>query len=149
LLNELTNTNKGKGAKRNKAEKQLFQTLQDLCNVPTINSFIQNHTVKQCCFFNKKTQAPPRINATSAFSRINNYSKYGYKISSPNMAQFGFEFWQYSGTQTLLLNVAQYLPQYINDMAHELYQLSHKETLELLTILEQIINSTTSAPANC
>jgi hypothetical protein len=102
LLNELTNTNKGKGKKEKKATLQMLQTLQLLLDVPEIVSFIQQYLVRQCCFFNKKAQSPKHIKATDAFSRLSTVSSNGFKMSNPDIEFYGFELWEFSGSQTYL-----------------------------------------------
>ena len=103
LLNELTNTNKKKGRKRKHAISQMFATLRIISAVSTIHSFINQYTIKQCCYFNKKYQSPQNINAISAFNRINSYSQNGYQMKSPDIESYGFELWEFSGNQTYVL----------------------------------------------
>lgn len=115
LLNELTNTKKEyvpnftqkdgtpKMGKRNKAISQLKQTLKDISNVSDIDSFIKQHTIKHCCFFNAQTHAPIGIIATAAFNRISFINPSGYKISNPDIELSNFELWEFSGNQMYLL----------------------------------------------
>jgi hypothetical protein len=58
LLNELTNTNKGKSKKETKAISQMLQVLQIILEVPAIAKFLQQYLKKQCCFFNKHAPVP-------------------------------------------------------------------------------------------
>lgn len=103
LLNESTNTNKGKGAKRNKAKSQMRQTLKDLTEVPRIHSFMMQHHVKQCCYFNKKAQAPQVLNATKAFNRISDIQENGYRMPDTDIESLGFELWEFSGDNKYIL----------------------------------------------
>jgi len=116
LLNELTDTQSGyisdftlgnrtpRIGKRNKAISQLKQSLRDIFNVPNINSFIERHTIKHCCFFNKQPHTPIGIIATTAFSRLSSIVSNGYKMSDSDIESFGFELWEFSGNQTYLLS---------------------------------------------
>jgi len=103
LLNELTETNKGKGKKEAKAISQMLSVLQIIFAVPVISQFIQQHFIKQCCFFNKKAQSPKHINATDAFNRLLAFSAYGFRMKNSDIESFGFELWEFSGNQTYLL----------------------------------------------
>jgi hypothetical protein len=104
LLNELTNTNKGKGRKRTKAISQMLQTLQDISQVPEINSFLQHYNIKHCCYFNKKIQAPQSIRATNTFRRQSFVLSHGSKMSNPDIESYNFELWEFSGNQTYLFS---------------------------------------------
>lgn len=104
LLNELTNTNKEKGKKRTHAIDQMLQVLKEITAIPTIQSFIDKHLVKQCCYFNKKPQSPSnRVNAIDSFGRLKNIPPHGYLTPNPDIEALGFEFWEISGKQTYLL----------------------------------------------
>ena len=115
ILNELTNTQpkyipdftQADGTprigKRNKAISQLKKTLQDISSVPDIDSFIKQHNIKHCCFFNTQIHAPIGIIATKAFSRLSSVVTNGYRISNPDIESFGFELWEFSGNQIYLL----------------------------------------------
>jgi len=46
-----------KGKKRTQAISQMLQTIQFLSAVTSIKSFINQHFVKRCCYFNKKYQS--------------------------------------------------------------------------------------------
>jgi hypothetical protein len=117
ILNELTNTQlkyipdftltdgTPRIGKRNKAISQLIETLNDISSVSTVNSFINQHQIKHCCFFNKQSHAPTAINATVSFNRISSINHNGYKMSNPEIELFGFELWEFSGNQTYLLSV--------------------------------------------
>jgi hypothetical protein len=105
LLNELTDKGKKKGKKRTHAILQMLQTLQLICEVASIKSFIQNHSVKKCCYFNKKAQRPSAtINATDSFNRFNTtLPVHGSQMTDTEIEKFGFELWEFSGSQTYLL----------------------------------------------
>jgi hypothetical protein len=99
FLNELTDTNKKKSRKESKAISQMVQSLSVIMGVPAINLYIQRHTDKRCCFFNKRFQAPRHINATLAFNRKPAHYKNGFNINCSEIEALGFEFWEYSGDQ--------------------------------------------------
>jgi len=115
LLNELTNTKQEyvpdftlkngtlRTGKRNKAISQLKQTLEDISNVPDIDSLIKRHAIKHCCFFNAQAHAPIGIIATVAFNRLSFMNPNGYKMSNPDIESYDFELWEFSGNQTYLL----------------------------------------------
>jgi hypothetical protein len=114
LLGELTNTlpkyvqpyvntqgqNIGKLAK---AKNQFIQSLSDILNVPSIRTFVMTFTKKHCCFFNKQPNPPNNINAITAFNRLNGIAPNGLKMSNASIEAFGFEFWEFSGTQVYIL----------------------------------------------
>lgn len=115
ILNELTNTNPRyipdfnltdgtpRIGKRNKAISQLRHSLSDISDVPDIETFIKRHSTKHCCFFNKQAHAPTGINAIVAFGRLNSLSPNGYRMPNPDIESFGFELWEFSGSQTYIL----------------------------------------------
>jgi hypothetical protein len=115
ILNELTDTQPQyipdftstdgtpRTGKRNKAISQLKNTLNDISDVPTINRFIKKHTVKHCCFFNKQANAPSGITATIAFGRLSALSPHGFKMVNVDIESYGFELWEFSGSQAYLL----------------------------------------------
>jgi hypothetical protein len=84
LLNELKDR-KPRPKVEIKATSQLLVSLTHLMNVPSINAFINNYSIKRCCYFNKKTISPPPINATSAFNRINTIALNGIQMSNPDI----------------------------------------------------------------
>jgi hypothetical protein len=98
LLNELKDRIPNNKV-RNKAKSQLKASLRLLIAVPSIQAFINNHTIKQCCYFNKQSTSPPNISATRAFNRINTLSAKGFKMSDSDIESFGFELFEYSGNQ--------------------------------------------------
>lgn len=110
LLNELTDTNpqyvyphtNSRGnqiGKLAKATGQFIESLKLLFDVDTIKSFVNQHELRECCFFNKQSNAPNPITATTAFNRINTIPSNGFKMSNPDIESFGFELYEYSGTQ--------------------------------------------------
>lgn len=110
LLNELTDTQpkytvdfNGKLGKRNKAISQLLSSLALIMSVPSITTFANTHTFRNCCFFNKQSMSPPPITATTAFNRLGALVTGGLRMSNPAIEAFGFEFWEYSGNQVYLL----------------------------------------------
>ncbi len=105
ILNELTDKGKKKGKKRTHAVAQMLQVLRDICAVPAISSFIGQYTIKRCCYFNKKAQAPSnKINATTTFNRLSTIAPNGFQMSTnSSIAALGFELWEFSGNQTYLL----------------------------------------------
>jgi hypothetical protein len=116
LLNELTETQlryiaeftladgTPKTGKRKKAISQLKRTLKDIATVPAIGSFIKQHSIKRCCFFNKPPLSPAGIIATIAFNRLSFTKPHGFKMSNADIENFGFEIWEFSANQTYLLS---------------------------------------------
>ena len=151
LLNELTETNPlyipdfvqqtdglSRIGKRNQAISQLAQTLKYISAVPTIDTFIQQHKTKHCCFFNKPPQLPTAIIAPIAFSRLSLLTPYGIHTRNSDIEFYGFEFWEFSTPQTYLLSVS------VKNIAQQLSNLSAKEVKELAEILQQDIKETTN-----
>jgi hypothetical protein len=110
LLNELTDTlpkyvqpymnNKGlQVGKMSKATNQFIESLTTLMNVLSIAAFVNTHSSRHCCFFNKQSTSPSNITATIAFGRLNTITTNGLKMSNPAIEAFGFEFWEFSGNQ--------------------------------------------------
>ncbi|GLU52574.1 hypothetical protein Dfri01_20350 [Dyadobacter frigoris] len=102
LLNELKDR-KPKSKVRNKSISQLLASLTMIMNVPAIITFANLHAVRQCCFFNKQSMAPPLISATTAFNRLSTAVTTGLRMPNPSIEAFGFEFWEYSGNQVYRL----------------------------------------------
>jgi hypothetical protein len=149
LLNELTKTqlqyvsdfiqtNDGlpRMEKRNKAISQLKQTLNDICAVPNIDTFIKKHKTKHCCFFNNPPLPPPEIIAPVAFGRLFSLTSYGIYTVIPEIESYGFEFWEFTTPQMCLLALS------IKNLARQLINLSIKEVKELAEILQS--NTTTA-----
>jgi hypothetical protein len=143
LLNELTNTapefvyeyENSKGiqeGKLAKAQRQLAHSLESINNVPRINSYIQQFTTQQCCFFNSYNIAITDINAEQAFNQLDELDESEpSKLSNPEIEALGFEFWIYSGNQTyVLLSIS------VKNIAQQLTNLSTKEVKELTEILQ-------------
>lgn len=110
LLNELTDTlpqyvvpfvnaRGSQPGKRQKAISQLLSSLTLIMGVPSITAFVNTHSFRHCCFFNKQAIAPPTIIATTAFNRLSTITTGGFRMSSPAIEALGFEFWEYSGNQ--------------------------------------------------
>jgi len=105
ILNELTKTGKNKSRKRTHAIEQMLQTIRDISDVIEIKSFIEKRSIKQCCYFNKKPQSPSiKISAPTTFSKLTEIAPHGFKMSNPTIESFGFELWEFSSSQTYLLN---------------------------------------------
>src|SRR5690606_20028297 len=98
ILGELKDRNlNGKAKKRKsirkKAANQLLSSLQTLKAVPSIQRYIDTKSVKRCCYFNKKSAAPPAINATVAFNRLSQVYPDGFQMSNSDIEALGFEFY--------------------------------------------------------
>lgn len=98
---DFTNTRGNRKGKRNKAMEQLHDTLALLISVPAIRLYIDNFTVKKCCFFNKKATppvtAPAVITAVATFNTINTLTEEGFEMSHPGIEACGFKLFEYSG----------------------------------------------------
>jgi hypothetical protein len=116
LLNELTNTEskfvkeyentKGKReGKLAKAQRQLKHSLDSINNVPSINKYIKQFTIKQCCFFNSYSVViPDIINAEQAFNQLDEIeSDEPSKLFISELESLDFEFCVFSGGQSYLL----------------------------------------------
>jgi hypothetical protein len=108
ILGELKDRNiSNKSARKNirgGAKKQLLQSLETLIDVEEILDYINTKSIKRCCYFNKKSESPKIINATTAFNRLPNIFPDGFKMSYPNLEALNFEFWEYTGEQTLTVH---------------------------------------------
>jgi hypothetical protein len=147
LLNELTKTQpqyvpdftqKGETqriGKRNKAISQLKQTLTDICEVPNIDRFIKKHKTKHCCFFNKPPLPPTSISAPIAFNRLYSLTPDGIYTRILDIESYGFEFWEFSGTQVCLLSSSMKM------IAEQLVNLSTKEIKELSGIIQALFSN--------
>jgi hypothetical protein len=102
LLNELKDRKPNKNV-RKKAKSQLLESLQCIMAVTAIRIFVNQYTIKRCCYFNKKAISPPSITAPSAFNRLNQLTLNGIQMSSPGIESLGFEFYQYSKGQVLTM----------------------------------------------
>ncbi|MDF3822137.1 hypothetical protein P3G55_19685 [Leptospira sp. 96542] len=88
---------------RKKAKKQLLETLLTLIAVPEIFGYIKSASVNKCCYFNKQARVSTSLNAVSAFNRLPNSFVNGFKINLPEFEANNFEFWEFFGSQTLIL----------------------------------------------
>jgi hypothetical protein len=85
------------------AKKQLFQSLRTLTDVPEILDYINSKSIRRCCYFNKQAKSPSIINAISAFNRLANVFPDGFKMTHSDIEALNFEFWEYTGEQTLTM----------------------------------------------
>ena len=92
-----------KGKVRSGAKKQLLSSLQTLIAVSEINAYAGLAGVKKCCYFNKQSTAPTTLNATTAFNRLSNVYPDGFQMNNPDMEALGFQFYEYTGLQTVSL----------------------------------------------
>lgn len=88
---------------RKGAKKQLLASLEALVAVPSIKLSIHTKSLKQCAYFNKQPLAPSSLSVITAFNPLTSLFPAGIKKDSPAMEVFGFEFYQYTGAQTLIL----------------------------------------------
>lgn len=88
---------------RTKAKKQLVQSLRTLIEVNEILDYINAKSIKRCCYFNKQSKSPAIINAVTAFNRLANVFPDGFKMTHSDIEALGFEFWEYTGEQTLTM----------------------------------------------
>lgn len=107
ILGELKDRNiskpKNKRSVRSGAKEQLLVSLTTLIVVPKIAALAKSKNVKKCCYFNKQTNAPALLSATTAFNRLSTLFQDGFKMSHPGIEGHNFEFWEYLGGQTLTL----------------------------------------------
>lgn len=87
------------------AENQLLQTLNTLIEVPEVLDFMNTKSIKRCCYFNKQSKSPDLINAVKAFNRLPNIFPEGFQMPHPAFESLNFEFWEYTGEQTLILRL--------------------------------------------
>jgi hypothetical protein len=103
LLNELKDR-RPRQRVRNDSIKQLEASLALVMGVPAITNFANAHALRHCCFFNKQAMAPLTIRAaTTAFNRLSTVVTGGLQMPNPTIEAFGFEFWEYSGSQVYSL----------------------------------------------
>lgn len=103
ILGELKDRNP-RGRVRSGAIKQLLSSLQTLTTVPEINAYIDSKAVKRCCYFNKQSTSPTNLSATIAFNRLSRAFPDGFRMSKPEIESFGFDFYEYTGEQTMALS---------------------------------------------
>ena len=108
VLGELKDRNiskpENKRSIRSGAKKQLFVSLTTLLTVPQIAALANSKNVKKCCYFNKQTNAPALLSATTAFNRVSTLAPHGFLLANADIQNFDFELWEYSGNQTILLS---------------------------------------------
>lgn len=90
---------------RDRAKEQLRQSLTTLNAVSSIQNLIDTKTQKRCCYFNKQSPAPAPVSAVSAFNRLPTLFPDGFKMSNPDIEAEGFEYWEYTGSQTLKMTI--------------------------------------------
>jgi len=98
ILKKHTRINVNKGAK-----EQLLSSLQTILAVPEIVTYSTQKAIKRCCYFNKQSTSPATLTATTAFNRLSNFYPDGYKMNKPDIEAFGFDFYEYTGQQTMTL----------------------------------------------
>ena len=92
------------GKVRKGAKDQLIASLEIILQVADIAHLVASKTTKRCCYFNKQSKAPAIISAVSAFNRLASLYVAGFQMSSPAIEAFGFDFYEYTGVQTVQLN---------------------------------------------
>lgn len=97
-------TDKKKKNVRSESKKQLLSSLQTILAVAEINAHINQKEIKRCCYFNKQSASPAILNATTAFNRLSEFYPDGFKMSKPDIEALGFEFYEYTGEQTMVLS---------------------------------------------
>lgn len=85
-------------------KKQLLSTLKTLIEVPEIFKYINAKKIKKCCIFNKQSKAPELLTVTTAFNRLSNKFKEGLSSEFKEIEEYGFEFYQLEGEQTLIFD---------------------------------------------
>jgi len=88
---------------KRKAKEQLLSSLQTILAVPAIMTYLTQKATKHCCYFNKQSASPAIINAPNAFNRLSNSYPNGFKMINTNIEQLGFEYYEYTGNQTMNL----------------------------------------------
>lgn len=89
---------------RKYAKRQLFDTLTTLMAVPEIHTLLSSRIVKRCCYFNKQTNSPGIITATTAFNRLSTFFQDSFQMKHAEIETLDFEYWEYLGSQTLSLS---------------------------------------------
>ncbi len=85
------------------AKNQLLSSLKTLLEVPEIDSHSTHKDIKRCCYFNKQSSSPATLTATTAFNRLPNFYTDGFQMSNPEIEAYGFDFYEYTGEQTMTL----------------------------------------------
>lgn len=91
------------GKVRKGAKDQLIASLEILLEVADIARLAASKTTKRCCYFNKQSKAPAILSAVSAFNRLASLYVAGFQMSSPAIEALGFDFYEYTGSQTVQL----------------------------------------------
>ncbi len=102
ILGELKDRKKNSKVRR-KAREQLVDSLRTLLGVPQIGAFIGGKAVRSCCYFNKQSSSPAVLTATVAFNRLNSTFPDGFRMQNAQIGAMGFEFYEYTGDQTMML----------------------------------------------
>jgi hypothetical protein len=102
LLGELKDR-KPKSKVRSSAKNQLLSSLQTINAVPEIKSLIKQKSIRRCCYFNKQSISHTSLIATKAFNRLTTIYPDGFRMSKPDIESFGFDFYEYTGEQTMVL----------------------------------------------
>jgi hypothetical protein len=138
LLDEHETDGKKSEGKISKARKQLKLSLENLLNISGIRIYTDNYMFKRCCFFSKqKSNAPQEISATTDFNRSNTLSINGHlngnQMPNSDIENLGFEYWEFYGNQTYLLED---VPPKMHTLAQQLTNLSIQEIKELTETLK-------------
>jgi hypothetical protein len=91
------------GKVRKGAKEQLVASLSIMLQVAEFVNIATSKTTKRCCYFNKQSKAPASLSAITAFNRLPSLYLDGFKMSSPSIEALGFEFYEYTGNQTVRL----------------------------------------------
>ncbi|NVO33064.1 hypothetical protein [Hymenobacter lapidiphilus] len=92
------------GKVRKGAKDQLIASLGIILKVVEIAHLASSKTTKRCCYFNKQSKAPTIISAVSAFNRLASLYVAGFQMSCPDIEALGFDFYEYTGHQTVQLS---------------------------------------------
>jgi hypothetical protein len=98
----IINKNSRKSVRKG-AKEQLLASLQTIISVPEIASYVNPKIIKRCCYFNKQSVSPVILSVTTAFNRLPNFYPDGFKMSKPDIEALGFDFYEYTGEQTMTL----------------------------------------------
>ena len=96
------NKNSRRNVRKN-AKEQLISTLQTILVVPEIATYLTTKVTRRCCYFNKQSASPAILSATTAFNRLPNFYPDGFKMTKREIEALGFEFYEYTGAQTMIL----------------------------------------------
>lgn len=89
---------------RKGAKNQLLSSLQTLMAVPSIAGLAATKSIRLCGYFNKQALAPFPLSAATAFNPFVRLFPNGIKKDNLAMEALGFEFYEYTGEQTLTIN---------------------------------------------